>query len=289
MTPDYFRVLNIPILEGRGFTEDERSSGDFMILSRQLSRSLFPEGGAIGQHIQFANYNPYFVLDGPVFTVVGVAGDVKNAGLAGEAQPEYYELRSNHHPESWDHHCVFLLETTLPPSVIGPWVRAQIAQLDPMAPVELEPFTQSVGRLADRPRFEAALLGFFAACGLLMAVIGLYGVIAFVAAQRTQEIGVRMALGATRADILRLITAEGVRLIVLGGAIGLAAALSAAHLLKSLLFHVGTYDPASFIGVTVLLALVALAATLIPARAAMKTDPHGGSANGVDQAPQAEC
>ena len=118
-----------------------------------------------------------------------------------------------------------------------------------------------------------ALLGFFALCGLLMAVIGLYGVIAFMAAQRTQEIGVRMALGATRMDILRLIAGEGVRLIVLGGVVGLGAALAAAQLLKSLLFHVGTHDPVSFIAVTLLLALVALAATLIPARAAMNTDP----------------
>ena len=110
-------------------------------------------------------------------------------------------------------------------------------------------------------------------CGLLMAEIGLYGVIAYVAAQRTQEIGVRMALGATRIDILRLIALEGARLIMLGGILGLGAALAAAKLLKSLLFHVSTHDPASFIVVLMLLALVALVATLIPARAAMKTDP----------------
>jgi ABC-type antimicrobial peptide transport system permease subunit len=130
-----------------------------------------------------------------------------------------------------------------------------------------------VNRLADRPRFESALVGFFAFCGLLMAVIGLYGVISFVAAQRTQEIGVRMALGATRVDILRLIAGEGVRLIAFGGVLGLAAALAAARLLKSLLFNVGTYDPAIYLAVVVLLALVALAATLIPARAAMKVEP----------------
>jgi ABC-type antimicrobial peptide transport system permease subunit len=130
-----------------------------------------------------------------------------------------------------------------------------------------------VNKLADRPRFETALLGFFALCGLAMAVIGLYGVIAFVAAQRTQEIGVRMALGATRLDILRLIAGEGVRLIVLGGVVGLAAALATAQLLKSLLFNVGPYDPAIYAAVAVLLALVALTATLIPARTAMKVEP----------------
>jgi predicted permease len=274
VTPDYFHVLQIPILQGRGFAEEDRNaSGDFMILSKQLAERLFPEGGAIGQHIQFANYNPYFVLDGPVFTVVGVAANVKNAGLTDLDEPEFYELRSNHHPESWNEHSVILIDTALPDSVAAPWVRTQITQIDPPAPVEIDTLTQTVNRLADRPRFETALLGFFALCGLLMAVIGLYGVIAFVATQRTQEIGVRMALGATRLDILRLIAGEGVRLIVLGGVLGLAAALAAAQLLKSLLFHVGTHDPGSFIAVTLLLALVALVATLIPARAAMETDP----------------
>jgi predicted permease len=274
VTPDYFRVLQIPIVEGRGFTEEERSaSGDFIILSKLLAARLFPQGNAIGQHIQFANYRPYFVLDGPVFTVVGVAGNVKNAGLAGQDDPELYELRSSRHPEAWNNHHFFLLETSLPASVMAPWVRSQIAQLDSTAPVEIDTLTQSVSKLADRPRFETALLGFFAFCGLLMAVIGLYGVISFVAAQRTQEIGVRMALGATRLDILRLLAGEGVKLIVFGGVVGLGTALATAQLLKSLLFNVGPRDPVVYIAVALLFALVALAATLVPARTAMKVEP----------------
>jgi ABC-type antimicrobial peptide transport system permease subunit len=152
-------------------------------------------------------------------------------------------------------------------------VRSQIAQLDATAPVEIETLHGQVSQLADRPRFETALLGFFAFCGLLMAVIGLYGVIAFMAAQRTQEIGVRMALGATRVDILRLIAGEGLRLIVLGGVLGLGAALAAAQLLKSLLYNVGTHDPLVYAAVALLLAVVALMATLIPARAAMRVEP----------------
>jgi len=274
VTPDYFRILRIPIVQGRGFNEEERtSSGDFIILSKLLAARLFPQGDAIGQHIQFANYLPYFSLNGPVFTVVGVAADVKNAGLAGQDEPEYYELRSNRHPENWDQHHIFLLESTLPVSVVTPWIRSQIAQLDPTAPAEIGVLSQDVHKLADRPRFETALLGFFALCGLAMAVIGLYGVIAFVAAQRTQEIGVRMALGATRLDILRLIAGEGVRLIALGGVVGLGAALATARLLKSLLYNVGPHNPTIYAVVALLLALVALAATLIPARAAMKVEP----------------
>jgi ABC-type antimicrobial peptide transport system permease subunit len=137
----------------------------------------------------------------------------------------------------------------------------------------IDTVSEQVSKLADRPRFETALLGFFAFCGLLMAVIGLYGVISCVATQRTQEIGVRMALGATRLDILRLIAGEGVRLIVLGGVVGLGGALACAQLLKSLLFNVGPRDPATYGAVVVLLGVVALAATLIPARAAMKVEP----------------
>jgi predicted permease len=273
VTPEYFRVLQIPILEGVGFSEEDRqASGQPVILSKLLAARLFPEGDAIGQHIQRAIFNPYLTMDGPVYTIVGIAGNVKNAGLAGQDDPEFYTLKTSH-PEGWDGHHFFLLETAFPASVMAPWVRTQIAHLEPNAPVEIDTLSQDVNKLADRPRFETALLGFFAACGLLMAVIGLYGVISYVATQRTQEIGVRMALGATRADILRLIAMEGIRLIVLGGVLGLGAALAAAQLLKSLTFQVGPRDPATYIAVVSLLGLVALAATLIPARAAMRTDP----------------
>jgi predicted permease len=273
VTPGYFRVLQIPIIEGPGFTEaDRQSTSHPIILSRLLASRLFPEGNAIGQHFQRAIFNPYLTMDGPVYTVAGIAGNVKNAGLAGQDDPEFYTLETSQ-PDGWDGHHFFLLETAFPVSVIGPWIRTQIAQIEPNAPVEIETLSRGVDKLADRPRFETALLGFFAACGLLMAIIGLYGVISYVATQRTQEIGVRMALGATRANILRLIAMEGIRLIVLGGVLGLAAALAAAQLLKSLTFHVAPRDPATYMAVVLLLGLVALAATLIPARAAMRTDP----------------
>ena len=273
VTPGYFRVLRIPIVEGRGFTEEERNAtANGIVLSKLLAERLFPQGNALGQHIQTPTYMPYFALNGPVYTVVGVAANVKNAGLTGQDDPEYYTLRRNN-PADWNNHTVMLLETSLPPSVVAPWVRNRIAQIDPTAPVEIDTLQQSVGKLADRPRFETALLGFFAFCGMLMAVIGLYGVIAFVAAQRTQEIGVRMALGATRLDILRLIAAEGVRLILIGGAAGLAAALAAAQLIRNQLYNVGPHDAATYLAVALLLAVVALAATLIPARAATRVNP----------------
>jgi predicted permease len=273
VTPDYFRVLQIPIVEGRDFSEDERGLDMHLaILSRELAARLFADGDALGRHIERAVFLPYR-QPGPVYTVVGVAANVKNGGLTGQDDPEFYELKTDLHPETWDNHHFFLLESGLPASVIAPWIRSRVAQLDPTVPVEIDTMTQTVSKLADRPRFETALLGFFAFCGLLMAVIGLYGVIAFVVAQRTQEIGVRMALGATRMDILRLIAGEGVRLIVLGGVVGLGAALAAAQLLKSLLFNVGPNDPWTYAGVVGSLGVVALAATLIPARTAMKVEP----------------
>ncbi len=266
VTPEYFTTLDIPIVQGQAFTAGERTASErYVILSSLLAARLFGAENPVGKRLQ-----P--VPNGPWYTVSGVAANVKNAGLTGDDEPEYYRLRRNL-AEDWNASALLVLKTSLSPEATAPWVRTQIAQIDPTVPVDIEPLNRSVNKLADRPRFETALLGFFAFCGLLMAVIGLYGVIAFVAAQRTQEIGVRMALGATRLDILRLIAGQGVRLIALGGALGLAAALATAQLLKSLLFNVGPYDPATYLTVALLLALVALAATLIPARAAMKVEP----------------
>jgi ABC-type antimicrobial peptide transport system permease subunit len=198
---------------------------------------------------------------------------VKNGGLMEPERPEVYFLRGNT-AEEWEGRApVMVVSAVLPEKTVAPWVRTQIAQIDSTVPMEMETLSKTVSRLADRPRFETALLGFFALCGLLMAVIGLYGVIAFVVAQRTQEIGVRMALGATRMNILRLIAGEGIRLIVLGGGVGLAAAYASARLLKSMVFGVALHDPITYAAVAGLLALVALAATLIPARAAMRVEP----------------
>ena len=267
VTPDYFRALNIPIVRGRNFTEEDRSSSEHLVvISRLLAERLFPGEDPLGKSIQRGQ-------DEPRETVVGVAEKVKNNGLTEQDEPEVYYLRRSA-AEDWGAPApIMIVDAILPPKAVAPWVRSQIAQIDPTVPVEIETLAQTVSKLADRPRFETVLLGFFAFCGLLMAVIGLYGVIAFMAAQRTQEIGVRMALGATRVDILRLIAGEGLRLIVLGGVLGLGAALAAAQLLKSLLYNVGTHDPLVYAAVALLLAVVALMATLIPARAAMRVEP----------------
>ena len=267
VTPGYFRALDIPILQGHNFTEEQRDlpHENFMILSRLLADRLFPRQNPIGQRIRIGS-------DGDLrFTVVGIAANVRNADLQGDSEPEFYKLRHNSEGD-WNH-TILTVETAFPPETIIPWIRGQISRLDPSVPVDVEPLRGKISKLADRPRFESALLGFFAFTGLLMAIIGLYGVTAFMVAQRTQEVGVRMALGASRSSILRLILWDGVRMIALGTTLGLAAALVLSRLLKSLLFSIGPHDPVTFAGVTALLALIALAATLLPARAATRVDP----------------
>jgi ABC-type antimicrobial peptide transport system permease subunit len=166
-----------------------------------------------------------------------------------------------------------ILKTTLPPGTTEAWIRSQVALLDPTVPVEIKTLSERVGKMADRPRFEMLLVGFFAFTGLVLAVIGLYGVISFFVVQRTQEIGIRMAVGASRADILRLVLGNALRLIVPGVLLGLALALAFSRVLESLLFNVASHDPVTFAGVTGLLTLVALLATLIPASSATRVDP----------------
>ncbi len=219
VSPEYFRALDIPILKGQGFSEDElSSSGRFVVLSTLLADRLFPGEDPIGRQIQVPK------LTGPLYTVVGVAQNVKNGGLAGEDEPEYYRLRRNR-AEDWDGTSAILLKTSLPPQIASQWMRAEISAVDATTPFTIETMRERVDELAQGPRFVTALVLFFAASGLLLAVIGLYGIISFAAAQRTQEIGLRMALGASRLDILWLISWEGARLTLLGGLIGVCAAI----------------------------------------------------------------
>jgi len=273
VSPDYFRALDIPILQGQTFTEEEQDSNEHLvILSKQLAARLFPGKNPIGEHLQLDSEDQ----NTPWYTVIGIAANVKNNGLTGQDEPEYYNLRRNR-AEDWDSNfdrkATLILKTSLPSASMTRWIRSQVDSLDPTVLVSVETLRQRVSKMADQPRFETALVGFFAATGLLLSMIGLYGVIAFIANQRTQEIGIRMALGAGRFDILRLVSGEGVRLIALGGLIGLGLALGISRLFKSLLFSISPYDPMTFIAVALLLLLVALAATLIPARVAMNIEP----------------
>jgi hypothetical protein len=269
VTPDYFRALNIPIVRGRDFTEQDRTGNEHeAILSRLLAARLFPNEDPIGK--RFKAEGP---RSGTGTIVVGVADNVKNNGLTEQSDPEMYTLRRSVADDWSGNRLIVAIDSVMPASTIERWVRPAVASIDRTVPVETEPLNQTISRLADRPRFETTLLGFFALTGLVLAVVGLYGLIAFMTAQRTHEIGVRMALGATRADILRLIGNDGLRMVVLGLALGLGTALAASRLLKALLFQVSAYDPLTYIVVPLLLSLVALIAVLIPARAGMRVEP----------------
>ena len=271
VTSDYFHALDIPILQGTGFTEDERNSSDhFVVLSKLLAVRMFPGQNPVGERLRLASGAPE--SQDPWYTIAGVAADVKNGGLAADQEPEYYRLLRNK-PEDWNADEIITLKTHLPPDRIEAWVRSQASAIDPTVPVVIETLSQRVSKLADQPRFETLLVSFFAATGLLLALVGLYGVISFLVAQRTQEIGLRMALGASHTDILQLVIRSGLRLILTGTFVGLTAALALSHFLSSLLFSVGPHDPFAFAFVTLLLIFVALAATLIPAASAVKVNP----------------
>jgi predicted permease len=266
VTPGYFRALGIPILAGRDFDEKERSGTETpVILGQSLARRMFPTENPVGQRIGLGD-------DGQWTPVVGVAGDVKNSGLTDASQPEYYQLRMH---RSWAPglSAVALLETPLDAGTLERWVRRQMATIDPALPVTIETMQTRVDRLSERARFLAALIALFAAFGLLLAAIGLYGVLSFLVAQRTREIGVRIALGASRTSILQMVLRQGLGLAIAGATVGLLGALVVSHLMAGLLYGVSPNDPLTFVGVTLVLTAVALMACYIPARRAMRVDP----------------
>jgi putative ABC transport system permease protein len=266
VTPDYFRALDIPIIRGSGFSaQDGGGQEQAVVLSRLLAARLFPGEDPVGKQIKTFYFKPY--------TVVGVADDVKNNGLTEADEPEIYFLRRNVSGDWATSHSIVVIDSVMPPEAVESWTRSAVASIDRTVPVDIEPLNQTVSTLAERPRFETALLAFFAVTGLLLAVVGLYGLIAFMTTQRMHEIGVRMALGASRRNILRLIALDGLRMVAAGVAVGLATALLVSQALKALLFQVSAFDPLTFVVVPVLLSGVALVAILIPAREGMRVDP----------------
>jgi putative ABC transport system permease protein len=269
VTPDYFRALNIPIVRGQDFIDQDSSGNESkVIISRSLAARLFPDEDPVGKRIQTSG-----LRDDVWSTVAGVADNVKNGGLTEQSDPEIYVLRRSVGDEWNVNHTIVLLDSEMPARGVEPWVRAAMVAIDPTVPMTMETVDQTVSRLADRPRFETALLTFFAGTGLVLAIVGLYGLMAFMTTQRRHEIGVRIALGASRGNILRLITGDGLRMVVIGSAIGVGSALAVSKLLKAMLFEVSVYDPFTFIAVPVLLTLVTLVAILIPARVGMSVDP----------------
>jgi len=266
VTPDYFSALGITMLRGREFTRDDQLPSEHsIILSDSLARRLFPSGDAIGKTMRFA-------LAGPWRNVVGVAANVKNNGIAEQSDPEFYIPWKNEDNQNFRVAHV-ILRTPLDPRTMADWLRSETAALDPALPVAIETMPQRVGKLSQRPRFNAALLALFAAMGMLLAAVGIYGVVGFLVAQRTQEIGVRMALGATPQSILKMVLDSIARWIAAGALAGLIASWFASRLLQSLLFQISVRDPRPVVAAVAVLLLVAFFSAWIPAARAMRVDP----------------
>jgi putative ABC transport system permease protein len=268
-TPGFFSALEIPIIHGRAFTDADRSTNaNVAILNAVLAKRLFPNEEAVGKHVRFQP-------DDAWCTIVGVAGGVKyvqNNGFILPAESEYY-LPLHNSAAFVDSEQRVILHTSLSPAAVASWMRSTVASLDPTVPVTVDSMTQRLSQLESQPRFNAALLGIFAALGILLAAVGTYGVLAFLVVQRTHEIGVRMALGANPGDVMRMILAQGTKLAIAGLLIGITGAFVLTRSMKALLFGVAPADPAIFAGVAIFLMIVALAACYLPARRAMRVDP----------------
>ena len=266
---DYFRTLGIPLIRGRMFSHhDALGAVNVALISQALARQRWPDQDPIGQTIDFGNMD--FNLE--PLTIVGIVGDVRARGLDGPPSSVIYVdyrqrgMNLNSTP-------TILMRATAPEGEIVSAARGIFRDIAPDIPVKFSTFAAEMGGWLAQRRFLLLLVGLFAAAALILAAVGLYGVIAFFVTRRTQEIGIRMAIGAQRRDVLRLVLGEGARLAVLGVVVGIAASFAITRLLSSLLFGISATDPLTFAGVAVLLSLIALAASYIPARRAMRVDP----------------
>jgi putative ABC transport system permease protein len=266
VTPEYFGALGIPIVRGRGFTEEDRASSEqFAILGEALARRLFPTGDPLGRRMRAG-------LSGPWRTIIGIARDVKNAGLTGADEPEYYFLWRKG-PDAGRRRAHLILRSEADSSGLASMVRSEIAGLDPTLPLSITTMRQNLGQLIQRPRFESFLLSLFAGIGVVLAAIGQFGVISYLVTQRSPEIGVRMALGATGRHVAGLVMRHTLQWTLAGAAIGLAAAWAGSRYLETMLFEVKARDLTNFAAVFGLLIAVSLVAAWQPSRRAARVDP----------------
>jgi predicted permease len=269
ITPDYFATMRIPILQGRDFNaQDQATSTPVVIINEALAREVFPGENPIGKHIE-----PEVAAgaDLPVMReIVGVVGNVRFRELSGEWEAESYVPYAQIPFGS----ITIAVRSTQDPHTLAKPISETVRSLDKdlptYAPKTVEEYLNSAYA---QPRFSTYLLGIFAALAMLLTAVGLYGVIAYSVAQRTHEIGIRIALGGQPRDMLRLIVGQGLRLAVFGVGIGLIAALALTHYLSSMLFGVSSADPVSYVAVVGLLLGVVVAACYVPARRAMRVDP----------------
>jgi putative ABC transport system permease protein len=269
VSPGYFHALNIQIVQGRAFTERDSAEAPLvMIVNQALARRDFPGENPIGKRINLGNTD----RNGqPVwFEIIGVAANVRSLDLIEEPLPEFYlsSLQDTFSEMS------LVIRAAVDLASLPGAVRQAAAEVDRTQPVsKIETMEQIVSEAVSQPRFNLFLLGLFGGLALLLSAAGIYGVTAYSVAQRSPELGIRMALGAQPHDVLKLILGQGLRLIAGGIVLGLAAAFALTRLMSTLLFGVSATDPSTFAAIALLLTLVALLACWIPARRATKVDP----------------
>jgi putative ABC transport system permease protein len=267
VSQEYFRAFNIPLRRGRYFTAaDTRDAPQVAIISETTARRFFPNEDPVGKRVNTSN-----VAQPSWWQIVGVVDDVKYTGLAGETQPAMYQPLAQSPSGS-----LFLsikTEVADPLSLVTA-VRNEIGSLDGELPISrVRTLEQNFASAVAQPRFGATLIALFAVLALVLASIGIYGVISYSVTQRTHEMGVRIALGARTRDVLMLVVKQGMALIAIGVGVGVIASFALTRLMKTLLFGVSATDATTFVLIPLLLAIVALVACLIPARRATKVDP----------------
>jgi len=263
----YFGTMGVSLLRGREFAPADQYDAPFVaIINAALARRSFPGEDPIGKRVKCG-------LDQPDkwMTIVGVVRNTSQDSPAIEPGPELYMPLSQH--PYYANEFQVVLRTTLPPESLVPAVRGRMRDLEPAAATSFTTLEEMAAESVATPRFRLLLTGAFAVLAVVLAMVGLYGVMSYLTAQRTAEIGIRMALGAQSRDVLWLVLGHGMRLALLGAAIGFVAAMGAMRLIRSLLYGIGAADPVAFVSVTALLMGIALLACYIPARRAMRVDP----------------
>jgi len=269
---DYFRAVGIPLRAGRQiWPQDADGTAPVVVVSESLARRFWPGQDAVGKRLR------WLAPTAPWLTVVGVVGDVKDGRIDEEANPHTYTPLLQEGPreiEGFLRSIHVVLRARGEPRSLLVAARQEVAAVDPsLAVANLRLLEQDMRGAVASQRFQLTLVAAFAALGLLLAAVGVYGILVHFVGQQTREIGVRMALGARAGDVLRGVVAEGLRLAAVGVAVGLAASLAVARLLRGMLFGVGVYDPAAFLAAPVVLGLVALVACGVPAWRAARVDP----------------